>query len=91
MHRILPLTSERLTGVEKSKRNDVNQNILCHTEKQIKQSKAIPRSMCDQVPEGEAACNLQRRLEDAEHGERKAECSRESVWTFSSGITVINM
>ncbi|XP_060274034.1 centrosomal protein of 152 kDa isoform X15 [Ovis aries] len=79
---ILPLTSERLTGVEKSKRNDVNQNILCHTESKSNNLKTIPRSMCDQVPKRRAACNLQRRLEDAEHGDGKPECSRESRLDF---------
>ncbi|XP_027409868.1 centrosomal protein of 152 kDa isoform X8 [Bos indicus x Bos taurus] len=79
---VLPLTSERLTGVEKSKRNDVNQNIPCHTESKSNNLKTIPRSMCDQVPKRRAACNLQRRLEDAERGDRKPECSRESHLDF---------
>ncbi|XP_017909664.1 PREDICTED: centrosomal protein of 152 kDa isoform X4 [Capra hircus] len=79
---VLPLTSERLTGVEKSKRNDVNQDILCHTESKSNNLKTIPRSMCDQVPKRRAACNLQRRLEDAEHGDGKPECSRESRLDF---------
>lgn len=38
--------------------------------------------MCDQVPKRRAACNLQRRLEDAERGDRKPECSRESHLDF---------
>lgn len=79
---VLPLTSERLTGVEQSKRNDVNQNIPCHTESKSNNLKTIPRSMCDQVPKRRAACNLQRRLEDAERGDRKPECSRESHLDF---------
>nr|XP_014332597.1 PREDICTED: centrosomal protein of 152 kDa isoform X2 [Bos mutus] len=79
---VLPLTSERLTGVERSKRNDVNQNIPCHTESKSNNLKTIPRSMCDQVPKRRAACNLQRRLEDAERGDRKPECSRESHLDF---------
>lgn len=83
VHRNIGLwTSERLTGVEKSKRNDVNQNILCHTESKSNNLKTIPRSMCDQVPKRRAACNLQRRLEDAEHGDGKPECSRESRLDF---------
>ncbi|XP_061284822.1 centrosomal protein of 152 kDa isoform X8 [Bos javanicus] len=79
---VLPLTLERLTGVEKSKRNDVNQNIPCHTESKSNNLKTIPRSMCDQVPKRRAACNLQRRLEDAERGDRKPKCSRESHLDF---------
>ena len=38
--------------------------------------------MCDQVPKRRAACNLQSRLEDAERGDRKPECSRESHLDF---------
>ncbi|XP_055394010.1 centrosomal protein of 152 kDa isoform X10 [Bubalus kerabau] len=79
---VLPLTSERPTGVEKSKRNDVNQNTPCHTESKSNSLKTIPRSMCDQVPKRRAACNLQSRLEDAERGDRKPECSRESHLDF---------
>ncbi|XP_057580518.1 centrosomal protein of 152 kDa isoform X9 [Hippopotamus amphibius kiboko] len=75
---VLPLTSEMLTGVEKSKRNDGNQNISCHSERKSNSIKTIPRSMCDQVPKRRAACNLQRRLEDAEHRDGKHEGSKES-------------
>ncbi|NIG59463.1 centrosomal protein [Pontoporia blainvillei] len=75
---VLPLTSEMLTGVEKSKRNDVNQNISCHGESKSNSIKTIPRSMCDQAPKRRAACNLQRRLEDTEHGDRKHEGSKGS-------------
>ncbi|XP_057400580.1 centrosomal protein of 152 kDa isoform X3 [Balaenoptera acutorostrata] len=82
---VLPLTSEMLTGVEKSKRNDVNQNISCHSESKSNSIKTIPRSMCDQVPKRRAACNLQRRLEDAEHGGRKHEGSKESHPDFQFG------
>ncbi|XP_061038142.1 centrosomal protein of 152 kDa [Eubalaena glacialis] len=82
---VLPLTSEMLTGVEKSKRNDVNQNISCHSESKSNSIKTIPRSMCDQVPKRRAACNLQRRLEDAEHGGRKHEGFKESHPDFQFG------
>ncbi|XP_036696126.1 centrosomal protein of 152 kDa isoform X2 [Balaenoptera musculus] len=82
---VLPLTSEMLTGVEKSKRNDVNQNISCHSESKSNSIKTIPRSMCDQVPKRRAACNLQRRLEDAEHGGRKHEGSKELHPDFQFG------
>uniref|UniRef100_A0A8D2ANM1 Centrosomal protein 152 n=1 Tax=Sciurus vulgaris TaxID=55149 RepID=A0A8D2ANM1_SCIVU len=64
----LPLTSEMLIGVEKSKRNDMNQNIP-RFETKSNCVKSIPRSMCEQVPKRRAACNLQRRLEDSEHGD----------------------
>uniref|UniRef100_A0A8C6FKT6 Centrosomal protein 152 n=1 Tax=Moschus moschiferus TaxID=68415 RepID=A0A8C6FKT6_MOSMO len=80
--RVLPLTSERLTGVEKSKRNDVNQNLPCHTESKSNSLKTIPRSTCDQVPKRRAACNLRRRLENAECGDGKPECSRASHLDF---------
>ncbi|XP_029095451.1 centrosomal protein of 152 kDa isoform X5 [Monodon monoceros] len=82
---VLPLTSEMLTGVEKSKRNDVNQNISCHSESKSNSIKTIPRSMCDQAPKRRAACNLQRRLEDAEHGDRKHEGSKVSHPGFQFG------
>ncbi|XP_047395977.1 centrosomal protein of 152 kDa isoform X3 [Sciurus carolinensis] len=64
----LPLTSEMLIGVEKSKRNDMNQNIP-RFETKSNCVKSVPRSMCEQVPKRRAACNLQRRLEDSEHGD----------------------
>nr|XP_040130926.1 centrosomal protein of 152 kDa isoform X2 [Ictidomys tridecemlineatus] len=64
----LPVTSEMLIGVEKSKRNDMNQNIQ-HFEAKSNCVKSIPRNMCEQVPKRRAACNLQRRLEDSEHGD----------------------
>ncbi|XP_070325429.1 centrosomal protein of 152 kDa isoform X9 [Odocoileus virginianus] len=79
---VLPLTSERLTGVEKLKRNDVNQNIPCHTESKSNSLKTVPRSMCDQVPKRRAACNLRRQLEDEEHGDGKPKCPRESHLDF---------
>ncbi|XP_032480759.1 centrosomal protein of 152 kDa isoform X4 [Phocoena sinus] len=82
---VLPLTSEMLTGVEKSKRNDVNQNISCHSESKSNSIKTIPRSMCDQAPKRRAACNLQRRLEAAEHGDRKHEGSKVSHPGFQFG------
>ncbi|XP_022379149.1 centrosomal protein of 152 kDa isoform X1 [Enhydra lutris kenyoni] len=68
---VLPLTSEMLTGVEKSKRNDMNQNTPCRTESKSNSIQTIPRSICDQVPKRRAACNLRRRLEDTEHEDTK--------------------
>ncbi|XP_047594009.1 centrosomal protein of 152 kDa isoform X3 [Lutra lutra] len=68
---VLPLTSEMLTGVEKSKRNDMNQNTPCRTESKSNSIQTIPRSICDQVPKRRAACNLRRRLEDTEHEDMK--------------------
>ncbi|XP_058440767.1 centrosomal protein of 152 kDa isoform X3 [Marmota monax] len=64
----LPMTSEMLIGVEKSKRNDMNQNTQ-HFETKSNCVKSIPRSMCEQVPKRRAACDLQRQLEDSEHGD----------------------
>ncbi|KAM9202892.1 centrosomal protein of 152 kDa [Dugong dugon] len=77
----LPLTSEMLIGVEKPKRNDVNQHIPGYNERK---SSSIPRSMCEQVPK-KAACNLRRRLEDAEHGDRKLVGSKGSHSDFNFG------
>ncbi|XP_039073983.1 centrosomal protein of 152 kDa isoform X1 [Hyaena hyaena] len=75
---VLPLTSEMPTGVEKSKRNDVNQNTVPHTESKSNSVQSIPRRMCDQVPKRRAACNLRRRLADGEHGDVKHMGSKES-------------
>uniref|UniRef100_A0A452UFQ6 Centrosomal protein 152 n=1 Tax=Ursus maritimus TaxID=29073 RepID=A0A452UFQ6_URSMA len=82
---VLPLTSEMLTGVEKSKRNDVNQNTPRHTESKSNSTQTIPRSMCDQVPKRRSACNLRRRLEDAEHGDTKHTGSKGSHLGFQFG------
>uniref|UniRef100_A0A9L0JQ71 Centrosomal protein 152 n=1 Tax=Equus asinus TaxID=9793 RepID=A0A9L0JQ71_EQUAS len=81
----LALTSEMLIGVEKSKRNDVNQDIPCHIESKSKSVKASPRHMCDQVPRRRAACNLERRLEDAEHRDVQHAGSKGSHSDFQSG------
>ncbi|XP_044620863.2 centrosomal protein of 152 kDa isoform X2 [Equus asinus] len=81
----LALTSEMLIGVEKSKRNDVNQDIPCHIESKSKSVKASPRRMCDQVPRRRAACNLERRLEDAEHRDVQHAGSKGSHSDFQSG------
>ncbi|XP_040348572.1 centrosomal protein of 152 kDa isoform X8 [Herpailurus yagouaroundi] len=75
---VVPLTSEMMTGVEKSKGNDVNQNTGHHTESKSNSIQSIPRSTCDQVPKRRAACNLRRRLADAEHGDVKHMGSKES-------------
>ncbi|XP_059037467.1 centrosomal protein of 152 kDa isoform X2 [Mustela lutreola] len=82
---VLPLTSEMLTGVEKSKRNDMNQNTPCHTESKSNSIQTIPRSICDQVPKRRAVCNLRRRLEDAEHGDTKHVGSKGSHSGFQFG------
>uniref|UniRef100_A0A2K6GUX0 Centrosomal protein 152 n=1 Tax=Propithecus coquereli TaxID=379532 RepID=A0A2K6GUX0_PROCO len=81
----LPLTSEMLTGVEKSKRNDVNQNIPRYIESKSNSAKTIPRSMCEQVPKRKAACNLRRLLENSEHGDIKHVGSKESHSDFQFG------
>ncbi|XP_060474592.1 centrosomal protein of 152 kDa isoform X6 [Panthera onca] len=75
---VVPLTSEMMTGVERSKGNDVNQNTGHHTESKSNSTQSIPRSTCDQVPKRRAACNLRRRLADAEHGDVKHVGSKES-------------
>ncbi|XP_042844862.1 centrosomal protein of 152 kDa isoform X7 [Panthera tigris] len=75
---VVPLTSEMMTGVERSKGNDVNQNTGHHTESKSNSIQSIPRSTCDQVPKRRAACNLRRRLADAEHGDVKHMGSKES-------------
>ncbi|XP_025775421.1 centrosomal protein of 152 kDa isoform X2 [Puma concolor] len=75
---VVPLTSEMMTGVENSKGNDVNQNTGHHTESKSNSIQSIPRSTCDQVPKRRAACNLRRRLADAEHGDVKHMGSKES-------------
>uniref|UniRef100_A0A8P0PMJ8 Centrosomal protein 152 n=1 Tax=Canis lupus familiaris TaxID=9615 RepID=A0A8P0PMJ8_CANLF len=77
--------SEMLTGVEKSKRNDVNQNTPRHTESKSNSIQTVPRSMCDQVPKRRAACNLRRRLEDTEHGYIKHMGSKGSHSDFQFG------
>ncbi|XP_072594576.1 centrosomal protein of 152 kDa isoform X2 [Vulpes vulpes] len=82
---VLPVTSEMLTGVEKSKRNDVNQNTPRHTESKSNSIQTVPRSMCDQVPKRRAACNLRRRLEDTEHGDIKHMGSKGSHSDFQFG------
>ncbi|XP_032199543.1 centrosomal protein of 152 kDa isoform X2 [Mustela erminea] len=82
---VLPLTSEMLTRVEKSKRNDMNQNTPCRTESKSNSIQTIPRSICDQVPKRRAACNLRRRLEDAEHGDTKHVGSKGSHSGFQFG------
>lgn len=63
---VLPQTSE-VIGAEKSKRNNTNQNVSCHTESN---SNGV-KTMCDQVPKRNAACNLRKRLEETEHGDMK--------------------
>ncbi|XP_044085795.1 centrosomal protein of 152 kDa isoform X2 [Neovison vison] len=82
---VLPLTSEMLTGVEKSKRNDMNQNTPCLSESKSNSIQTIPRNICDQVPKRRAACNLRRRLEDAEHGDTKHVGSKGSHSGFQFG------
>uniref|UniRef100_A0A671E0C1 Centrosomal protein 152 n=1 Tax=Rhinolophus ferrumequinum TaxID=59479 RepID=A0A671E0C1_RHIFE len=67
---VLPLTSE-IIGVDKSKRNDVNQNIPCHIESKSDSVTTIPRGICNQVPKKKAVCDLRRWLEDTEHEDIK--------------------
>ncbi|XP_006831931.1 PREDICTED: centrosomal protein of 152 kDa [Chrysochloris asiatica] len=81
----LPLTSEMLLGFEKLKRKDVNQNVSSYIESKSNGIKTIPRSLCEQVPKKKAACNLQRRLEDSEHGDRKLVASKGSHSDFQFG------
>lgn len=71
-----------LIGVEKSKRNNVNQNIPHHIESESNSIKSIPRSMCDQAPKRRAACNLGRRLENAELRDVKHMASKGSHSDF---------
>ncbi|XP_012297812.2 centrosomal protein of 152 kDa isoform X8 [Aotus nancymaae] len=77
--------SEMLIGVEKSKRNDVNQKIPCYNESKSNSLNTITRSVCEQVPKRRAACNLQRLLENSEHGSRKHVGSKESHLEFQFG------
>ncbi|XP_032153405.1 centrosomal protein of 152 kDa isoform X6 [Sapajus apella] len=81
----LPLTSEMLIGDEKSKRNDVNQKIPYCNESKSNSLNTITRSVCEQVPKRRAACNLQRLLENSEHGSRKHVGSKESHSEFQFG------
>nr|XP_008267278.2 centrosomal protein of 152 kDa isoform X12 [Oryctolagus cuniculus] len=81
----LPLASETLIGVEKSKRNEVLQNTARYIESRSNSVKSIPKSMCEQVPKRRAACNLRRRLEDSEHGDTKHVGSKGSLSDFQFG------
>ncbi|CAK6432256.1 unnamed protein product [Pipistrellus nathusii] len=63
----LPPTSE-VMGVEKSKSHDVKQTLPGHTESKANGMKTLPRSLCDPVPKRRAACDLRRRLAEAELG-----------------------
>ncbi|XP_012865419.1 PREDICTED: centrosomal protein of 152 kDa [Dipodomys ordii] len=82
---VLPLTSEMLSGVEKSKRNDVNQSVPRNIESKSNGIKTIPGSICEQVPKRRAACNLQKRLEDSEHIDRKHVGNKGSPSNFEFG------
>ncbi|XP_069910256.1 centrosomal protein of 152 kDa isoform X11 [Oryctolagus cuniculus] len=81
----LPLASETLIGVEKSKRNEVLQNTARYIESRSNSVKSIPKSMCEQVPKRRAACNLRRRLEDSEHGDTNHVGSKGSLSDFQFG------
>ncbi|XP_069882691.1 centrosomal protein of 152 kDa isoform X2 [Dipodomys merriami] len=81
----LPLTSEMLSGVEKSKRNDVNQSVPRNIESKSNGIKTIPGSICEQVPKRRAACNLQKRLEDSEHIDIKHVGNKGSPSNFEFG------
>ncbi|KAM4829638.1 centrosomal protein of 152 kDa isoform 3-T4 [Thomomys bottae] len=81
----LPLTSEMLNAIEKSKRNDVNQNVPRYIESKSNGVKAIPGSICEQIPKRRAACNLQRRLENSEHADIKHVGNKGSPSDFEFG------
>ncbi|EHH63062.1 Centrosomal protein of 152 kDa [Macaca fascicularis] len=81
----LPLTSEMLIGVEKSKRNDVNQKISCCIESKSNSVNTITRSVCEQAPKRRAACNLQRLLENSDHRSIKHVGSKETHLEFQFG------
>ncbi|KAM6181075.1 centrosomal protein of 152 kDa [Erethizon dorsatum] len=81
----LPLASEMLAEVEKSERNDVNQNPPCCTESERDSVTAVPRGACTQAPKKRATCNLQRRLEDSEHRGMKQVGSKGSLSDFQFG------
>ncbi|XP_063572717.1 centrosomal protein of 152 kDa isoform X2 [Pongo abelii] len=81
----LPLTSEMLITVEKSKRNDVNQKIPCCIESKSNSVNTITRSLCEQAPKRRAACNLKRLLENSEHQSIKHVGSKETHLEFQFG------
>ncbi|CAH6787950.1 Cep152 [Phodopus roborovskii] len=81
-----PLTSEMLTGVERSERSGVDQNIQYYIESKLNGGKTVPRSVCEQVPRRRTASNLQRRLEDPEHREIKPVASTASPTNCQCGI-----
>nr|XP_004056199.2 centrosomal protein of 152 kDa isoform X2 [Gorilla gorilla gorilla] len=81
----LPLTSEMLIAVKKSKRNDVNQKIPCCIESKSNSVNTITRSLCEQAPKRRAACNLQRLLENSEHQSIKHVGSKETHLEFQFG------
>uniref|UniRef100_A0A8D2F5I5 Centrosomal protein 152 n=1 Tax=Theropithecus gelada TaxID=9565 RepID=A0A8D2F5I5_THEGE len=81
----VPLTSEMLIGVEKSKRNDVNQKIPCCIESKSNSVNTITRSVCEQAPKRRAACNLQRLLENSDHRSIKHMGSKETHLEFQFG------
>ncbi|XP_073922006.1 centrosomal protein of 152 kDa isoform X12 [Castor canadensis] len=81
----LPLTSEMLIGVEKSKRNDVNQSVPRYIESKSNSLNILPRNMCEQVSKRRVACNLRRRLEASEHGDTKHVDSKGSPADFQFG------
>nr|XP_014997677.2 centrosomal protein of 152 kDa isoform X5 [Macaca mulatta] len=77
--------SEMLIGVEKSKRNDVNQKISCCIESKSNSVNTITRSVCEQAPKRRAACNLQRLLENSDHRSIKHVGSKETHLEFQFG------
>ncbi|XP_053451470.1 centrosomal protein of 152 kDa isoform X8 [Nycticebus coucang] len=81
----LPLTSEMLAGVEKSKRNNTNQNISRYNEGKSSGAKTVPGSACEQVPKRKSARNLRRLLENAEYGDVKHVGSKKSQSDFQFG------
>uniref|UniRef100_A0A2K6C6D0 Centrosomal protein 152 n=1 Tax=Macaca nemestrina TaxID=9545 RepID=A0A2K6C6D0_MACNE len=77
--------SEMLIGVEKSKRNDVNQKISCCIESKSNSVNTITRSVCEQAPKRRAACNLQRLLENSDRRSIKHVGSKETHLEFQFG------
>ncbi|XP_055991348.1 centrosomal protein of 152 kDa [Sorex fumeus] len=78
----MPLTSETLIRIEKSKRNVLSQNIPCHVESKSNGTKTVLRNTCDQAPKRRAACNLEKRMEGIQHGDTKQVGSKGSHTDF---------
>ncbi|XP_072480806.1 centrosomal protein of 152 kDa isoform X3 [Notamacropus eugenii] len=77
----VPQSSELLPGIERSKRNYMNQNRGSHMENKSS-GRDIPTAGGEQVLQKRLPCNLRRRLEDTEHMQTKHVAFREA----SSGV-----